>query len=82
MLYLMCMCGEVLGNKQIVYERELEKICSDLNIDFNMYSLGFSDKNSEFIKKRSDLVNRLCRRECCKQQLITYVDVVHLIKGR
>lgn len=81
MLYIMCMCGEVLGNKQIVYEEGLKKICTEMNLDFNMVSQGVSDKDPEFVKKRCNLVNNLCRRECCKQQLITYVDIVHLIKG-
>lgn len=81
MLYLVCTCGEVLGNKEIVYEEGLKQICEDLSVDFDMISQGFGDKDNEFKEKRCKLVNGLCRRICCKQLLVTYVDVVQLIKG-
>lgn len=81
MLYLVCTCGEILGNKEIVYEEELKKICEDLSVDFDMISQGFGEKDKEFKERRCALVNKLCRRMCCRQALITYVDVVKLIKG-
>ena len=82
MLYIICPnCGEVLGNKQIVFEEGMKKICDDLNIDFNMVSLGMSDKEGEYKEKRGELINTLCSRICCKKYLISYVDIVHLIKG-
>lgn len=81
MLYMVCMCGEVLGNKQLVYEEGMKEICDEMGIDFDMISQGLGDKDSEFKEKRCKLVNGLCRRMCCKQLLITYVDVVTLIKG-
>ena len=77
----MCMCGEVLGNKQLVYEEEMKNICDEMGIDNDMISQGLSDKESEFKEKRCKLVNKLCRRICCKQLMITHVDVVSLIKG-
>lgn len=81
MLYLVCTCGEILGNKQLVYEEQMKKVCEKIGIDFDMVSQGISDNNEEFIKNRCDIVNKLCRRICCKQQLINYVDLVYLIKG-
>lgn len=81
MLYLVCTCGEILGNKEIVYEDGLKQICEDLSVDFDMISQGFGDKDNEFKERRCKLVNSLCRRICCKELLITYVDVVQLIKG-
>ena len=81
MLFLMCSCGEVLGNKQLVYETEMKKICDEMNIDFDMISKGLGDDESEFKRKRKYLVNKLCRRICCKQHLLNYIDIVKLIKG-
>lgn len=81
MLYLTCSCGEILGNKQIVYEERLKKVCEELSIDFEMVSQGLADKNEEYKKKRSEIINSICRRYCCKQAMITYVDLVGLIKG-
>jgi hypothetical protein len=82
MLYLICPnCGEILGNKQIVYEEEMKKICDEMNIDFNMVSLGFSDKEGEYKEKRAELVNALCENRCCKELIINYIDIVHIIKG-
>ena len=53
----------------------------EMGIDFDMISQGLGDKDSEFKEKRCKLVKKLCRRMCCGQLLITYVDVVTLIKG-
>jgi DNA-directed RNA polymerase subunit N (RpoN/RPB10) len=81
MLPLVCTCGEILGNKQLVYEDNMRKVCEELGIDFDMVSQGLVDKNEDFKKKRCDIVNKLCRRICCKQIMITYVDIAQLIKG-
>jgi len=81
MLLLVCTCGEILGNKQLVYEDNMRKVCEELNIDFDMVSRGLTDINEDFKKKRCDIVNNLCRRICCKESMITYVDIVQLIKG-
>ena len=59
----------------------MKKICEDLGVDFDMISQGLTDKNDEFKKKRADIVKKLCRRYCCTQLLINYIDLVHLIKG-
>lgn len=80
MLYMTCSCGELLGNKEIIYEERMKKVCSDLKINFDLVSKGFSDHNEEYKKKRSEIVSDLCDNYCCKLALITYVDVVELIK--
>ena len=81
MLFLVCPCGEILGNKQLVYEQLMKKACDDIGVDFEMVSLGLTDKNKEFVEKRSEIVNKLCRRWCCKQLLITYQNIADKIKG-
>ena len=48
MLYLVCTCGEILGNKQLVYEEYMKKICENLNLDFDMVSQGLADKNEAY----------------------------------
>jgi hypothetical protein len=81
MLFLICTCGEILGNKQLVYEEKMKKVCEDLGVDFEMISQGLTDKNEHFKKARCDIVNGLCRRICCKQLLINYSDIVQLIRA-
>ena len=81
MIFLVCQCGEVLGNKELVYEENMKKVCEDLGVDFEMISQGLADKNEAFKQKRCEIVNKLCRRMCCKQSLINYSDIVHLIRG-
>lgn len=81
MSHTVCSCGEILANKQLEYETRMKKICNDLGLDFDTVSQGFIDQNEEYKKKRSSVINDLCRRWCCKQQLATSVDIVQLIKG-
>jgi len=82
MWYLICpTCGEVLGNKQLVYEEQMKNLCDEMGIDDNMISQGLADKEGEFKEKRCKLVNNLARRICCKQLIITHIDPVTLIKG-
>ena len=70
-----------LRHKQIVYEDRMKQVCSDLEIDYDMVSKGILDNNDEYKKKRSDVVNDLCEKMCCKIYMITYVPMVNLIKG-
>ena len=81
MLYPICTCGELLSNKQLVYEEKMKKLCDEIGVDFNMVSQGETDKNETYKKKRADIINGLCRRYCCKALMITYIDIVHHIKG-
>jgi DNA-directed RNA polymerase subunit N (RpoN/RPB10) len=81
MLYPICPCGELLSNKQLVYEEKMKKVCEDLGVDFDMVSQGLTDKNEEYKNKRSEILNGLCRRYCCKSLMITYIDIVYHIKG-
>jgi len=74
-------CGELLRHKQIIYEREMEKICDELHVDYNMIAQENFERNEEYIKKRQDLVNKLCENICCKMNMITFVSIVRLIKG-
>lgn len=81
MIYTICpTCGAKLRNKQIVYEDRMNKICADLKVDYEMVSTGLLDKNTEFQKRRAQVVNDLCEKICCKTYMITYVSVGKIIK--
>lgn len=82
MLYTVCpTCGEILANKNLEYEKEMKKICNELGLDFDTISQGLVDQNEEYRQRRSSVINKLCRRWCCKQQIATSVDIVQIIKG-
>ena len=81
MLYILCSCGEILGNKVLVYEEEMKKLCDDFGVDFDMISKGIVNDNEEYKKRAQNIVNKLGRRYCCKMALMNYVDIVHLVKG-
>jgi DNA-directed RNA polymerase subunit N (RpoN/RPB10) len=81
MIYMLCpTCGAILRNKQIVYEDRMNKVCDELNVDYEMVSSGLLDKNEKFQQKRADVVNELCEKMCCKMYMITYVQIGKLIK--
>ena len=44
--------GEVLGNKQLVYEEQMKNICDEMGIDNDMISQGLADKEGEFKEKK------------------------------
>jgi DNA-directed RNA polymerase subunit N (RpoN/RPB10) len=81
MLYLVCSCGEILGNKQLVYEEEMKKACYDFELDYNMVSKGMTH-TEEYKKRMQTVINKLTQPEriCCRQALLTYVDVVQIVK--
>lgn len=82
MIYMICPeCGEILRHKQIIYEDKMNEICEEMGIDYNMISQEGYERNEEYIKKRQDIVNKLCKNLCCKFNMITYVSLVKLIKG-
>lgn len=81
MIYMLCSCGALLRNKQIVYEDEMEKLCDEYDITYDMISSGIMDDNEEFKKKRSEIINRLCEKICCKINMMTYVQVGRLVVG-
>jgi hypothetical protein len=81
MLQMICSCGELMGNKQIIYEEQMKKVCDKAGYDFNAISLGVLDKNKEFVEMRQEIINNCCRRYCCKINLMNFVDIVYLIKG-
>jgi hypothetical protein len=82
MCYIVCPeCGDILGHRCIVYEDEMQKICNDLGINYDMMSQQGFDGNEQFVKKRQEIINKLCTNICCKMNIISYISTVRLIKG-
>lgn len=71
MLYLRCpSCGTKLANHELEYEEKLKQICNNPNL---------SDKQEREAKEK--LVNSFgLKRYCCKTRLMSYVDVIKIIK--
>lgn len=81
MLLTVCpTCGEVLANKALVYEKEMIKVCNELELNFDTISQGQIDQNPDYKVRRSSVINKLCRNWCCKQQMATVVDIVRIIR--
>lgn len=72
-------CGELLGDKQTIYTSELKKICDEFNVDDT--NIARIDKDPKFIEKRKNLIEELFKNMCCRVRVMTYVDLVTLIKG-
>lgn len=73
-------CGELLGNKQLIYIQKLKEICDKYDINDDLLSKGF-DKNPQFVEERQKLIQSLFDNICCKMRALTYVELVKLIKG-
>jgi len=82
MLFMVCpSCGEMLGNKELVYIEEMKKVCESLGIDDNTVSIAEIDTTEEYKKKKQAVIHKLLRNPCCIMRLMNYIDKVHLIKG-
>jgi DNA-directed RNA polymerase subunit N (RpoN/RPB10) len=69
MLYGTCpTCKKVLGDKQIIFETEMEKIINNEKL---------SDEQKDL--KKQELAKKLTIRYCCRMRLITYIDYAKLI---
>ena len=81
MLYILCpTCGYLLGTKEIKYEESMKELYKKYNIDQESVSKGILETNDNFIKDRSDIINKLCERYCCKMRFVTYLDLSQIIR--
>ena len=82
MLFMICpTCGEPLGNKELEYISEMKKVCDSMGVNDDIISQGNLDKDENYIKKKSKIVNELLANPCCKVRMMTYIDLVQLVKG-
>ena len=81
MLYMVCpTCGELLGDKQLIYNTKLKELCDKHNINDDLLSRGF-DKNPQFVEERQKLIQSNFTNICCKMRALTYIELVKIIKG-
>lgn len=69
MIYLKCpTCNTVLANREIIYEKGLEKIMN-------------SNENDETKRKlKTELVNSLgLKNPCCKMRVMSYIQLTNII---
>ena len=71
MLYFKCpTCGTVLAHRELPFEQGTKKICDDPDLS-----------KEEMDKKISELINSLgLTRQCCRMRLLTYIDLITIIK--
>jgi DNA-directed RNA polymerase subunit N (RpoN/RPB10) len=71
MIYLKCpTCGTIIGNRQIPYEKELEKINNNPNID-----------DVEKLEQKTKLIESLeLKRYCCKMRVMSFKSKPTIIK--
>lgn len=69
MLYYRCpSCKTILGNKQIPYEEETEKICNS--------NLTREQKGHAMKKLLDDME---LKRLCCRQRIMSYAKLVQIL---
>ena len=70
MLYILCpTCGDFLGAKHYIYEKEMD-----------ILQKKYDDTDDNLTIARQKLINKLCDRYCCKMRMLTYLDMVYIVK--
>lgn len=75
MLYYKCpTCGYLLATKELKYENMIQKL-------YDKYKIlpENADENEDFKKERSNIINMLCKRYCCKQRLLTFMNLTTIV---
>ncbi len=81
MLFMVCpTCGELLGNKELLYINLMKSVCEEMGIDDDIMSQGTVDKDPVYIAKRQKIIQDLCKNICCRMRMISYIDLVQIIK--
>lgn len=70
MIYIKCpSCGYLIGNRQMVYEKGLDEIYSDINTD-----------DTKKLELKTKLIESLkIKRYCCKMRVITFKNLAEII---
>jgi len=75
MLYLVCpTCKKLLGDKELYFENQVNKINNDIDEGI----LKTQDEIEQAKKKLIDTMG--FDRYCCKMRILTYVELVKIIK--
>jgi DNA-directed RNA polymerase subunit N (RpoN/RPB10) len=80
MLYLVCpTCLTLLGDKELIYEEEIKKLCEKYSVDYESFSSGKINVSSDFSNDIKKLLNGLVDKQCCRMRFITYCDIANLV---
>ena len=80
MCYIICpTCGSVFAAKVAAYEKRLQEGCKKYNLDYDTLSVGYLEKNDEYIKLQEKIIADLCDSYCCSIGLLTYVNIEKLV---
>lgn len=72
-------CGEQLSAKIRVYEQKLKEGCQKYNLDYDMLSLGYLERDEKYCEVQSKIVLDLCENYCCRYALMCYVNIEKLV---
>ena len=81
--YILCpTCGNLLGSKEIVYEKKMNDLLKKYNLSKENISFDSIDDNIEFEKDRIKLMNELFDKNnyCCSIRIRNTIDLSELIK--
>ena len=82
MLYMICpTCGELLGNKEVIYFEGLKKICQKYKIDDDMISSPQFTDHDKFNEEKRKLLSSLVDKDsiCCSMRIPTTINLSELI---
>jgi DNA-directed RNA polymerase subunit N (RpoN/RPB10) len=80
MLYPICpTCGELLGNIQLAYRKDMEELCKKLKIDHDEISLSTND--DKINKEKAKILDKYTRKDryCCRMRLSNSLNIVKLV---
>jgi len=73
-----CQCGEILGNRQLVLEKKLNKLCQKYNMSLDMIT-RYAD-NTGYKEEAAKIYIDLFPSICCRQQALTYIKQETIIR--
>ena len=82
MLYIICpTCGELLGNKEVLYFEGLNKLCQKYKIDDDVLSSVQFTGHKEFNEEKRKLLDKCVGKDniCCAMRLPTTLNLAELI---
>ena len=79
MLYIRCTnCGEILGEKVIIFENKMQELCKQYKIDYdNITAEDYA--NDKFTGEINTMLKKMCRRICCTVPMMTYCNLVDIV---
>ena len=82
MLVNICsVCGSILSNIQLPYERDIKELCEKYDIDIEMLSRGNID-NEAFNNEKKAIIDKYTDEHyyCCKMKLTNFSPLVKIVR--